>query len=361
MPAMPSSLVRDVKYPAIDGIRFYAAFAVFLQHVITGAIVGYFRIPADQFGYHSGPLWQRIAFYFTDGNHGVDVFFIISGFLMARIVLSGKARFDYPKFIGNRVRRIYPAFLVSLVIATLVECLLFGWAWKPVDFAKNLIFLNGIPGYPVFAYNHVSWSLGFEFAFYLMIPALLLLTRLVDQRIAAGLALAGAGLLIPDTFIRMKALFVGALIGAFSDQQLRSLARRVPLAVVLTLYLGCGVLKAVWFATYLDYYYWFLAVAALAFVKITMDQDNPLSKFFSGGPMRRLGTMSYSFYLYHSLIATAVLVYLTPQPPSLAAALWYGAFTFVLTLLVSWLSYQLVESRYFRLERYGFRPAKVAV
>lgn len=107
---MNSSLVRNLSLPAIDGIRFYAAFAVFMEHVIGGAVTQYFRVPDANVGYHAGSLFMRFVAYLADGNHGVDLFFLISGFLMARIVLAEGRSFSYVGFIASRVKRIYPAF-----------------------------------------------------------------------------------------------------------------------------------------------------------------------------------------------------------------------------------------------------------
>lgn len=227
---------------------------------------------------------------------------------------------------------------------------MFGWAWKPYDFLKDSVFLNAIPGYSVIPYNHVSWSLGFEFAFYLVIPVLLLASRLVDRRVAALVLVIAACAFTPDDFIRMKALFVGALIGSFSDDQLTSFASRIPFAVVIGLYLGCGILKAIYFDTYPDYYYCFIPLAAVAFVKVVWG-NTPLTRFFSATPMRKLGTLSYSIYLYHSIVASAVLLYLTPRAPSVFGAAWYVAATAAITLLFSYASYMLVERRYFSAKR----------
>lgn len=347
---MQNSLIRPVRFPAIDGIRFYAALATFLEHVVGGAVIEYFRVPDGQFNYHNESWWMKFVYYLADGNHGVDVFFVISGFLMARIVLAEGRSFNYTTFIWNRIKRIYPAFLLSLVVAATADCLLFGWPWKSLDFAKNLIFMNAIPGYSVIRYNHVSWSLGFEFAFYLVIPALLL-GRYLDRRIAAFALLLGACYFMPGDFIRMKALFVGALIGSFSDEQLKAIAKRIPFVVIFVLYLGCGLLKAVYFKSYIQYYYTFLPIAALLFVKIVWG-DTMLTRFFTRPTLRKLGTLSYSIYLYHSVAASLVLVYLTPGPASIGWTIWYIALTSVLTVVAAWVSYRFVEQWYFERGRH---------
>lgn len=347
----PYSIIRPVSYPAVDGLRFYAALAVFIEHTFSSAAVNYFRIPGEALTYKSDSSWMRTLFYFLDGNHGVDIFFIISGFLMARIVLTRPEAFSYGTFLWNRVKRIYPAFVVALIVAMLGDVLIFDWPWKPIEFLKNLAFLNAIHNLPVLAYNNVTWSLGYEFAFYLVIPALLLL-RMGGRGLGAALLLLGlAYLLIPDYYLRTLGLFVGAVVGAASPHALSTIARRTPLPIVLGLFVGCGLLKATYFTTYHQYYYSFLVVAALLFIKVTFDDRNLLSRFLATRPLRVLGTLSYSIYLYHSIIGSVVLYKLTPWPASWSGLAWYSLATIVLTLLISYLSYTQVEQRYFLRKR----------
>jgi len=341
------TILRPVAYPAIDGIRFYAALAIFIQHTLGGLFLEYLRIPAKDLSYQSDSMLLRWLYYVQDGNHGVDVFFIISGFLMARIVLEDSRPFNYFTFIRNRFWRIYPAFLVALCITVASVCLIFGWPWKSLDFAKNLVFMNAIPGYPVLPYLHVSWSLGFEFAFYLFVPTLYLFSRWIDKRLVALFLLIGAVALIPDDYIRMKALFVGTLLGAFSNQHLSWIARSTPMLVAVGLYVGCGILKAVWFSSFISYYYAFLPIAALLFVKIVWDDRSLLNKLFSATSLRWLGTLSYSIYLYHTIVGSIVLNRMMPSNPSFFSVLWYLCASFALTVGMAYASYVLIENRYF--------------
>jgi peptidoglycan/LPS O-acetylase OafA/YrhL len=347
------NVLRRVAYPAIDGIRFYAALAVFIEHVIGMAAVDYFGIPGNRLSYQSPSHALRALFFLMDGNHGVDVFFLISGFLMARVVLSDERHFSYLKFIGSRVKRIYPAFFVSLIVATAGDCLLFGWTFNAFEFAKNLVFLNAVRDLPIVAYNNVTWSLGFEFAFYLAIPVLILIARLMDKRIAALLLLAVAAWFLPDPYTRMKGLFVGALIGAANDKELKRIADSIPLWIPVVLYMACAIGKALWITpyTYDRYYYAFLPISSLLFIKIVWDEKNTLNRFLSGKLLRGLGTLSYSIYLYHSIIASVVLYFFTPHPASLVGFAWYVAATCALTIAAAYASYMLIEKRYFSRQR----------
>jgi peptidoglycan/LPS O-acetylase OafA/YrhL len=342
------SVVRPLSYPVIDGIRFYAALMVFIEHTVGAAAIEYYRIPVADITYHSPRPWLSVLMYVMDGNHGVDVFFIISGFLMSRIVLGRKEPFHYGAFLKNRFLRIYPAFFISLIVCAAADVLLFQWPWKPWDFIKDLFFLNAISALNVTPYNHVSWSLGYEFAFYAVIPALLLMSRWLDRRLASILMLVCAYVLLPDEYIRIVGLFIGAVIGAFDDIALRRFARVVPLWLVLTAYFACGVLKAVWFPNFLDYLYCFWVIAGLAFIKVVWDDENPLSRFLSTKPLRMLGTFSYSIYLYHSIVGAFVLHKTTPMQPSTGGLIWYFTLTSILTLAIAYASYVLVERRYFR-------------
>src|SRR5277367_6647834 len=92
--------------PDIDGLRAVAVSAVLCYHAFPKALPG--------------------------GFVGVDVFFVISGFLITGIILEGlqTGRFTFAHFYARRVRRIFPALLVVLVTSLLV-----GWVFLfPIDF-----------------------------------------------------------------------------------------------------------------------------------------------------------------------------------------------------------------------------------
>jgi peptidoglycan/LPS O-acetylase OafA/YrhL len=147
--------------PDIDGLRAVAVLAVIVFHAFPSALTG--------------------------GYVGVDVFFVISGFLISRIILTDleKSTFRFTDFYGRRVRRIFPALLVVLI-----ACLVGGWFVLMADeymqlgkhtaagagFAMNLL-LQGESGY----FDNASetkpllhlWSLGIEEQFYIAWPLLL--------------------------------------------------------------------------------------------------------------------------------------------------------------------------------------------
>ena len=145
----------------IQGLRAYAVIAVILFH---------FSVPG-----------------FTGGFAGVDVFFVISGFLMTSIILRGLTAGDFslPHFYLSRARRIIPA--LAVLCATL---LLLGWFWlAPTDYAKlgrhstaaagffsNFIFMDeegyfDAPSQSKWLLH--TWSLSVEWQFYMLYPLLL--------------------------------------------------------------------------------------------------------------------------------------------------------------------------------------------
>lgn len=357
------TLVRQLEYPVIDGIRCYAAFLVFMVHFFGSVALNLLGIPENDFTMKSkDPLIVTLA-YLSDGNHGVDAFFLVSGFLMARIVSARKRAFSYWGFISSRVRRIYPAFLATLILATLLRCLAFGWSFKPVDFVLNLLFANAVPGATVIAYNYVSWSLGYEFAFYLIIPVLLILRRIGDARIAGAVLLLAALLLVPDSIIRADGLFVGAFIGCFSDDQLRRAAARIPLSALLLAYLSLIPAKGLGLMPYKEFYFVFLVVATLLFIRLVFGGGR-LVRWLQSRPLRAMGTISYSFYLVHTLTLAIALRWIV-QPvgsalPLLASILLYFAASLLLSVLGAWASFRLFEQFYFRRRAGTNAPSSLA-
>jgi peptidoglycan/LPS O-acetylase OafA/YrhL len=197
----------------IDGLRAVAVAAVLLFHAFPGRLPG--------------------------GFVGVDIFFVISGFLISGIIFDGLERgsFSFVEFYSRRVRRIFPALV--LVSAA---CLLFGWfslmpaqfsrlglhALGGATFSSNFILLNE-SGYfdtdsALKPLRHL-WSLGIEEQYYLVWPAMLFLVRKRDR--------ATAILLVTVALIS----FASNLYLTRVDQ---SMAYYLPLTRFWELMMGCG-------------------------------------------------------------------------------------------------------------------------
>ncbi|WKZ29419.1 MAG: acyltransferase family protein [Patescibacteria group bacterium] len=152
---------RPTYRPDIDGLRGLAVLGVVAFHAFPGLL------PA--------------------GFIGVDVFFVISGFLITTIILNGLAsgRFRFREFYGRRIRRIFPALIAVLAAAYLV-------AWFTFDavelrklglhvlggatFSSNFLLWNEIGYFDVAADRKALlhlWSLAIEEQFYLLFPVVL--------------------------------------------------------------------------------------------------------------------------------------------------------------------------------------------
>ncbi len=132
-------------------------------------------------GFHAFPNWIKGGFI------GVDIFFVISGFLISTIIFGSLARnsFSFVEFYGRRIKRIFPALLLVLV-----ACFVFGWfVLLPVEFKQlgkhiaggagfvsNILFWNESGYFDNAAETkpllHL-WSLGVEEQFYIVWPLLL--------------------------------------------------------------------------------------------------------------------------------------------------------------------------------------------
>ncbi len=320
--------------------------------------------------FHLGFLPERIG----GGFVGVDVFFVISGYLITGILQKelDTGRFSLLEFYHRRARRIFPALFVMYAFCLIVAaCLLFPTQAR--DVARDVLWSLGFASNVAFSHAEGyfdqtsktapllhTWSLSVEEQFYLGLPLLLLALR----RLTPALRSAVVAVLIISSFAlcqrlvavdsrqafylvhcRAWELLIGALLALGALPQLRN---RIALEV-----LGVFGLSAIAFAvcairgTTPFPGVWALpaCLGAAAILYSGQEGRTWTSRLLGTLPLRWVGLISYSLYLWHwPLIA----FYQTRNAQLTSLARWE---ILVATVLVSALSYRFVE-RPFRTKPY---------
>ena len=333
MPVIRSGL-RHV--PALDGVRGIAILLVVLYHAA---------------GYPIG------------GDTGVDVFFVLSGFLITSLLLAEHAAtggLDIRAFYVRRARRLFPALAGLLIVYLAVT-----GDW--IGIARNGLYDGNVfQGFferrpDVRAPLGPLWSLAQEEQFYLVWPvALLLLVRakrplvwlitLVGVLVAYRASLASGGAsssrlyLAPDT--HADGLVFGSMLAAYRASDLRfrmppiAIAFMVTCAALVFALVCAGGSVGPWFESGLPIF----EVATVVLLAQAL-RGGALARFLSVAPLVWLGQISYSLYLVHR--------------PLLAAFHWHDRLAAVaVSLLCAWASYRWIETPFRR--RRSVTPAPLA-
>jgi peptidoglycan/LPS O-acetylase OafA/YrhL len=296
---------------ALTGIRGIAALTVFLSHT-QGALKSR-GVDVDV------PTWAERLF--LSGGRQVDIFFVLSGFLLALIYSNwfdaGVSSGSYYKFLRKRLARIYPlqAFMLCLILGFVLLAYLrhaqlangldrFSFSSLPYNFL--LIHAWGFDGIEGGTWNPPSWSISIEFLAYLVFPLFLAVT--VNARknhkwwLLLAIVVAGsfcnavlfwgqAGILgIPRGLIEFG---LGCVCASFISSSVADWLRTTAgslwaLAVLIMCYL---LTPDTSFA---------IAVCAAPLI-LALTGKNPVSAFYGWTPVYFLGEISYSIYLGHFL------------------------------------------------------------
>jgi peptidoglycan/LPS O-acetylase OafA/YrhL len=335
--------------PDIDGLRAVAILLVVAYHVFPQQLPGAFT--------------------------GVDVFFVISGYLITQLTLVGlqDRTFSLAGFYQRRVRRIVPALLLLLA-----GCFAFGWyslfpselswlgrsmAWC-AGFLANAFFASNTRYFEPWAdYNPLLhlWSLGVEEQFYLVWPLLLLLAGRYAVTRPVLRAVIGTSLAIsiwgtrhaPATHFYMPAaraweLAVGGLLAArqldsarvaiaggsralagWFGRHGRSVAGLALLAAGSALLSGSNALLGVWSV---------VPVTGAALLISAGPESLVNQQLLARAPMVFVGKLSYSLYLWHWPVLTFGRIVLGSSPPALVTAALLA-----LAAMAAYASYHWVE------------------
>jgi exopolysaccharide production protein ExoZ len=361
------------RLPAMEGLRGLAILLVFVCHY-NGIIGQQLKLPAS-----IASLSTVIGLW---GASGVDLFFLLSGFLIYRSAL--RPGLNYVSFMRRRLERIYPTFLVVFALYLVLVALHLAPSRIPPGIAdggrylvENLLFLPGIFDIPAFI--GAAWSLSYEWFFYLAIPLIVHVLQLHRWSRRSRIALFSAGVVIyvgivlafsghfptfrwyDPTHVRMVMFASGILVyETLESAQLRArLTPRVEYALValavasaVAIFIMCalkssGTTDGEWTVQTGMYQVipTFIGCAALGLV--VLRPGGILIGAFSHDWLRWTGNISYSFYLMHSIPMHIVGVFLTHGPmrqvnPLLAYALALP-FTIAFVYLCSALLFIFVE------------------
>jgi len=349
--------------PALDGVRALAVLLVVAVHV-TYVLV---------------PEWTDR--WVPGGFLGVDVFFVLSGFLITTLLLEEHGRsgtVSLRAFYGRRAVRLLPAVFALLLVHGVLAAaahadlhLELRTAAAVAFYAMNWVLAAG--GKVSAGLGHL-WSLGIEEQFYLVWPLLLLvaLGRRRPTRAIVAIALVGiawatgirAWLWLHDAgwdriYVRTDARIDELLIGVLLAVGFRA-GWRVPRQwrhagagglVLLLVFSVVARRDSGWL--YVASGFTAVGLAAAALIASLLEPDAPLRRVFAWPPAVRLGRMSYSLYLWHVPIFSVVADRLAGRPP--AERLVAGM---VGATVATMASYHLVERPMLRLRRRAaLRPA----
>lgn len=376
----PESRIRG-RLPVLDGLRGLAILMVLLFHFVgnTSPTNGIERIVVGVTNY---------------GSYGVELFFVLSGFLITGILYDTRNKPRYFRnFYMRRVLRILPIYYGVLILVFFVAPLIpllrgptldflvdrQAWAWL---YAVNLYIASH--GDWTFSYLDHFWSLAVEEHFYLVWPLIVfVLARHPRSLIAVSLAISLGAMLARLTGSVMGVswwtLYVltpfrmdGLALGAFLALMIRRpggsewLIRALPIVVAGGLTLLATtllwtrlvsrenmelVLPASASAI-------LLLLACLLVWALMASECSAVSRVFQSRPLIFLGTYSYGIYVYHHFIS----YYFATNRTEFALAEWVGSHTIAValqatlgttvSLSLAYLSYECFEKRFLGLKRF---------
>ncbi|WP_345948135.1 acyltransferase family protein [Mucilaginibacter sp. PAMB04274] len=315
---------------------------------IVGVLLFHFKVPA-----------------ITGGFSGVDVFFVISGYLMTRIIvneLKGN-RFSLLRFYHKRAIRIIPA-LLGLIASLVVICFFIyfpddyksflSYAISAILFVSNFLLYSKMDYFAPASDTNIllhTWSLSVEWQFYLIYPiALIFFNKYFRHKIRALAILAACTALVyvccvglnhfrpSASFYLFPARAWEMLAGGvayYLEAKLRTFGKRKLLAGI-----GYLIILLCYFFFH-DKLAWpgpFTIVPVAATVLVIAANVNDFS-VLRAGPVQWLGKISYSLYLWHWPVY--VIAQYRGVPISFATILVMIA----LSLVLGFISYLLIESR----------------
>lgn len=373
--------------PVLDGIRGMAILMVMVCHTLS-------MFKALGGAYVSG--FQNFLFFvFGSGWLGVDLFFVLSGYLITRILINSRGEQNYfVNFYARRTLRIFPIYYLYITVVIFILPLFI--PYMRVQIQSNLalnylylqntfVFLSG--SLPEYLMGHL-WSLAVEEHFYLIWP--LVVYKVKDKRIFhVGVAVIIGALLLRNiiifgsgfrtgavdyytyrfTFCRADALMLGAMLAyAVRNIHLSQLLQRYGkaclygsglLSVMLLIYAyfqdpSAGITNSNKVISSIGYTIFPLFFTFIIYNLLNSTSESLSNRFFDNTMMRFFGKYSYAIYIVHyPVIAFIYANFLEDfNYDPLTKVLILFVVTITSSSIIAWLSYHLFEKHFLSLKRY---------
>jgi len=324
--------------PDIDALRALAVMSVIFFHIKADLLPG--------------------------GFLGVDIFFVISGYLITKIILGheGTARSFFPEFYERRIRRLIPP-AIPIVIFSFVAGLIWLSAGQMESLSKSIIaysgfvsnwlFLSEVNYFDVPAHYKPllhTWSLSVEEQFYLLFPMIILFLKKIHMKwvtsfyafvFVASLTLSYFFMFYGNTeaaffnsFARFWEIALGGLLACGVIPQIKSKELQEGMIA-----LGLTIIAVSLFTVRetMDFMGFGSLAPTIGTAMVIQAKSQGLGKIISLPPARSIGLISYSMYLWH----WPLFVYIKFVFPSAGALHYLVAIAF--TILLATLSYILIE------------------
>jgi peptidoglycan/LPS O-acetylase OafA/YrhL len=347
-------------YPALDGLRGLASLLVVIYHL---------------FGF--------INHYFFFGWLGLDIFFVLSGFLITNILINSIGTKHYlQNFYVRRILRVFPLYYASLIFFLLIlphlktvlrlEYYIDNQAWLWV-YLQNWLYIFWPPHES--ALNHL-WSLAVEEQFYLLWPFVILALRkpkyiLIFISLVLLLTIAlrywawinhieNFAYYNLYTFSRIDGICIGCMVALL--QQINSKFLTKNTAIIVSIFAGLNFLFYFFNKGY-QFTFPYLAIIgyttfAMLFGLLVHDIVNRRTKFFTtifeNRILRFCGTVSYGCYIIHWPlylgIGPVLRLWSSQHLPWLSQEFFASTVSLILSYMAGYLSYRFFEMRFLRLK-----------
>lgn len=332
--------------PEVDGLRFLAIFSV----VVIMHIPNYLN---EKFYNHqliSGEYWKN---FIAGGGHGVDLFFVISGFILslpfAKWRLNKNIKVSLRNYYLRRLTRLEPPYFIALIIFLIANVfVLHAYSFKEIlpHFFASMVYLHTLIYQSFPTILPVAWSLEVEVQFYVLAPLFFLIFTIpsaVLRRIIFLSAIVASSYCwfdywgIGNVFVFSRVFFIGLLLTDLYCTNTILIKNNFWGTVVGIVSLaGFLFIPSVYYVDGTVHYSfgYLIKLICIFFLFHTVLNNVPIKKFFSKSIIIVIGGMCYSIYLLHFAIISAAGPLLLKLGIDLNNKLFFPVFFLLLILLV---------------------------